>query len=141
MKTLCFPITNYNRTYTTHTNAMSASPVVMSDRCTYTDKFRELFTAELILIKEEEEMAKSGSNFFKKDKQRSTTAMLSIKSSSTSVGLSSFQEALLHQRTLYCKRLQNIGPSIESNPGKRCRSIVGSPFQTLSTMMSKIPQK
>ena len=45
---------------------MSASPVVMSDRCTYTDKFRELFTAELILIKEEEEMAKSGSNLFEK---------------------------------------------------------------------------
>ena len=49
-----------------HTNAMSASPVVMSDRCTYTDEFRELFTAELILFKEEEEKAKSGSNFFNK---------------------------------------------------------------------------
>ena len=45
MKKLFFPITNYNRTYTMHTNAMSALPVVMSDRCTYTDEFRELFTA------------------------------------------------------------------------------------------------
>ena len=61
--------------------------------------------------------------FSTKDKQRSTTAILSIKSSSTSVGFSSFQAALLHQKTLYCKRLQNIGPSIQERGAEEDASV------------------
>ena len=133
MKKLFFPITNYNRTYTKHTNAMSVSPVVISDRCTYTDECHELFTAELILFKEEEEKAKSGS---KTNKDQPLQCSLSKVHRHRWV-------CHLFKRLCCTKRrcIAKDGPSIESNPGKRCQSIVESHFQTLSAMMSKIPQK
>ena len=49
-----------------HTTAMSLSPVVIGPRCHYTNEFKELLTAEIILLGKEEEEANSLSNPFNK---------------------------------------------------------------------------
>ena len=71
---------------------------------TYTDECHELFTAELILFKEEEEKAKSGSKTNKDQPLQCSLSKVHRHRWVCHLFMSSFQAALLHQKTLYCKR-------------------------------------